>query len=67
MEATSVHEELVAPDAYDLIVIDGGALIHSLPGTAVYGKTFDAYFEKVFCPRLHHEHCMGPSSFKCKF
>ena len=51
----SVDEELVAPDAYDFIVIDGGTLVHSLPGTAVHSKIFDAYFEKAFCPRVHHD------------
>ena len=38
-----------------LIVIDGGVLIHSLPGTTVEGKTFDSYFDKVSCPRVHYE------------
>ncbi len=47
--------ELVAPDDYGVIVIDGGALIHSLPGTIVQGKTFAEYFTKVFCPRIQHE------------
>ena len=46
---------IVAPDAYDFIVIDGGTLVHSLPGTAVHCKIFYAYFEKVFCPRVHHD------------
>ncbi len=47
--------ELVAPDDYGVIVIDGGALIHSLPGTIVQGKTFAEYFTKVFCPKIQHE------------
>ena len=51
----SADEELVAPDDYGVIVIDGGALIHSLPGTTVQGKTFDECFTKVFCPRIQHE------------
>ena len=51
----SVDEELVAPDVYGVIVIDAGALIHSLPGTPVQGKTFAEYFTKVFCPRIQHE------------
>ena len=51
----SVDEELVAPDVYDFIIIDGGVLIHSLPGTTVQGKTFDSYFDKVFCPRVRHD------------
>ena len=38
-----------------LIVIDGGVLIHSLPSTTVEGKTFDSYFDKVSCPRVHYE------------
>ena len=46
MEATSVHEDLVAPDAYDFIINDGGALIHSLPGTSVHGKNSDVYLKK---------------------
>ena len=49
-----VDEELVAPDVYDFIIIDGRVLIHSLPGTIVQGKTFDSYFDKVFCPRVRH-------------
>lgn len=53
--AISVDEELVAPDVYDFIIIDGGVLIHSLPGTTVQGKTFDSYFDKVFCPRVRHD------------
>ena len=51
----SVDEELVARDVYDFIIIDGGVLIHSLPGTNVQGKTFDSYFDKVFCPRVCHD------------
>ncbi|KAM9391787.1 complement C5 [Pholidichthys leucotaenia] len=51
----SADAELVAPDDYGVIVIDGGALIHSLPGTTVQGKTFAEYFTKVFCPRIQHE------------
>lgn len=50
----SSDAELVAPDDYGVIVIDGGALIHSLPGTTVQGKTFAEYFTKVFCPRIQH-------------
>ena len=53
--AISVDEELVAPDVYDFIVIDGGILIHSLPGTTVQGKTFDSYFDKELCPRVCHD------------
>jgi len=39
MEAVAITDhtvdgELVAPDVYEVIVIDGGALIHSLPGTS---------------------------------
>ena len=51
----SVGEELVAPEVYYFIIIDGGVLIHSLPGTTVQGKTFDSYFDKVFCPRVRHD------------
>lgn len=47
-------EELVAPDVYGVIVIDGGTLIHSLPGTTIQGKPFDEYFKKVFLPRVEH-------------
>ena len=53
--AISVDEELVGPDVYDFIVIDGGVLIHSLPGTTVQCMNFDSYFDKVFCPRVHHD------------
>ena len=48
-------EDVTAPDMYDFITIDGGMLIHSLPGTSVHGKSFDDYFSNVFCPRIHHE------------
>ena len=51
----SADEELTAPDVYDFVVIDGGLLIHSLPGPNVQGKTFDSYFDKVFCPRVRHD------------
>lgn len=51
----SDNEEKVAPDRYDFIVIDGGALIHSLPGTTVQGKTFESYFDRVFCPRVQRD------------
>ena len=53
--AISVDEELVGPDVYDFIVIDGGVLIHSLPGTTVQCMNFASYFDKVFCPRVHHD------------
>ena len=53
--AISVHDELVAPDISAFIIIDGGVLIHSLLGTAVQCKTFDAYFDKVFCPRVRYD------------
>jgi len=52
--AISVDEDLFAPGFYDFVIIDGRVLIHSLPGTTVQGKTFDSYFDKVFCPRVHH-------------
>lgn len=60
MEASATDElhedvEMVAPDVYGVIVIDGGALIHTLPGTSVQGKSFDEYFTKVFCPRIQHD------------
>ena len=48
----SLDEELVAPDVYEFIVIDGGSLIHSLPGIAVQGKSFDCYFNKIFYPMI---------------
>ena len=51
----SADEELVTPDSYDFIVIDGRVLIHSLPGITVQGKTFDSYFDSVFRPRVYHE------------
>ena len=51
----SVHEEPLAPDVYDFIFIDGGLLVHSLPGTAAQGKAFDLYFDKVFCTRVRHD------------
>ena len=53
--AISVDEDLFAPGFYDIIIIDGGVLIHPLPGTTVQGKTFYSYFDKVFCPRVHHD------------
>ncbi len=51
----SVDEELVAPDVFGVVVIDGGALIHALPGTTMQGKSFDEYFSKVFFPRILHD------------
>ena len=53
--AISVDEDVFAPDFNDLIIIDGGVLIHSLPGTTVQGKAFNSYFDKVFYPRVHHD------------
>ena len=50
-----VDEDILVPNAYDFIIIDGGALIHTLPGTTVQGKNFDSYFDKVFCPRINHD------------
>jgi len=35
------------PDVYDLIVIDGEELMHSIPSTSVHGMTFDSHFYKV--------------------
>ena len=52
--ASSVDEELPAPDVYNFIIIDGGVLIHSLPGTTVQGNTSDSCFDKLFCPRVRH-------------
>lgn len=52
--AHTVDEELVAPDVYGVIVIDGGALIHSLPGTSFKRMMYD-YFNKVFLPRIQHD------------
>ncbi|CAL8254510.1 unnamed protein product [Boreogadus saida] len=51
----SDSEETVAPDLYDFIVIVGGALIHSLPGTTVQGKTFESYFDKVLLESYDEE------------
>ena len=42
----SADEKLVSPDDYGVIVIDNGALINSLPGTTVQGKTFEEYYKK---------------------
>ena len=50
-----VVEEPVAPNTYGFIVIDGGALIHSIPGKAIQGKTFDDYFDKIFMPRIRYD------------
>ena len=47
--------KLVAPEDYGVIVIDGGALIHSLPSTTVQGKTFAEYLTEVFRTRIQHE------------
>jgi len=52
--AISVDEDLFEPGYYDFIIIDGGVLIHSL-NTTIQGKTFDSYFNQVFCPRVHHD------------
>ena len=55
--SSAIHDnkELVTPDSYDFIIIDGGALIHSLPGTTVQSNNIDSYFDKVFCPRICHD------------
>lgn len=39
----------------DTELVDNGALINSLSGTIVQGKTFADYFSEVFCPRIKHE------------
>ena len=39
--STAGDEDVTAPDMYDFITIDGGMLIHSLPGTSVHGKSND--------------------------
>lgn len=51
----SEDEELVSPDSFQFIIVDGGALIHTLPSTTVQGKSFDEYFMKVVYPRMHHD------------
>ena len=51
----SRDEELVAPKLYEFISIDGGSLIPSLTGTAIQGKPFDGYFNKIFYPMILHE------------
>ncbi len=43
--------ELVAPDDYGGIVIDSGALIHSLPGTTVQGKNICWIVYQSFLPK----------------
>ena len=41
---------------FDVVVNDGGALIHSLPtGTGVEGKSFGEYARIVFKPRILHD------------
>src|SRR6218665_3286863 len=51
----SFKEEPAVPDFLDLIIIYGGALIHSVPGTNVQGWSSGLYFYKFFCPRDRHE------------
>ena len=51
----SIDEELVAPDVYEFIILDGGVLIYSLPGTAIQGIPFDGYFNTIFYPMILHE------------
>ena len=48
-------EDLMAPDTFNFIVNDGGALMHGLPGTSVQGKSFDEYFLRVFYPRIQYQ------------
>lgn len=55
-----VDEEIIASYVYDLIVIDSGALIHSLPGKAVQDKAFDSYFDNIFFANIWH--CLGEMS-----
>ena len=50
----SIDEELIAPDVYEFIIIDGGSLIHSLPCSAVQGKSFDGYFNKILYLLILH-------------
>ncbi|KAG1675008.1 Glucose-6-phosphate exchanger SLC37A2 [Nymphon striatum] len=45
-------DELVAPDNYQFVIVDGGALIHTLPETTVHRKSVNEYFIKVFYPRI---------------
>ena len=46
---------IVPPDAFQAIIIDGGALIHSLPGKQIQGNSVDDYFAKIFLSRIKHE------------
>ena len=39
--ANTNKEELIAPETCDFVILDGGVLIHTLPGTAVQGKTYE--------------------------
>ena len=48
-------DEPVSPRHYDLVVFDGGYLIHTLSGKAIRGETFEKYCEKVFLPKILHE------------
>ena len=47
--------EPIAPKVYDFIVLDGGALIHSITGSSQKGTNFDAFYERVFFPRVLHD------------
>ena len=52
----NVESDNIPPESFDVIVNDGGALIHSLPpGTGVEGKSFGEYARIVFKPRILHD------------
>ena len=45
-------DDIFASYTYDFVILDGCALIHSLPGTIVQGKTLNTWFNKVFLPEF---------------
>ena len=51
-DTVSLDEKLVEPDIYNFIAIDDEALIHSVPGKTVQGKTFDSNVVNIFLPRV---------------
>ena len=48
----SVQENQLATIVYDFITIDGGVLIHPLPGTTGKGNNFGSCFDKAFSQRV---------------
>ncbi len=53
LKCLQTTENLVPPPIYDCRILDGAAIVHSLPAVGI--KTFDEYSEKVFIPFLQSQ------------